>query len=210
MTADSEVPDFWNSPSGHTLSHLRGNYDDHAVDCRQHVEAAMALCDKEVATGLDWGPGGSDVAKECAKLVDRLYAVDVSTESLKHFAKVSPLGQLIQSPEDADTPEPIDLIYSFCVFQHFPDAAYGKRVLDRMVSLASDGAVVCIQVRDFREGQRRPGVHDRPYCARVCSSWCVEADEFSAMLNDAGISVNYVSQIGKANYRWFYGQVRQG
>ena len=106
---------------------------------------------------LEWGPGGGSNLLAMSAIAKKLYAVDVSKNNLDESGRVLEeikydsyrpilLSDSIQSALEC-IDEPLDIVLSTAVFQHFPSGEYGLEVLRGLSAKMKRGGAGIIQIR---------------------------------------------------------------
>ena len=97
------------------------------------------------------------------------------------------------------------MLCSFAAFQHFPDPAYGLRVLQQMRRLARPGALGFVQVRYFEPGDNHdPQLYaQQPYAQRMVRSCAYQIGQFWGALADAGFTPINAELEPLRHYAWF-------
>jgi SAM-dependent methyltransferase len=162
---------FWNDPAKadlKTIMHWRGEgpFEDEAVWLglgrrhREMLERAAGWAELPLpAEGIvEWGCGGGMNAVAFAPLATPYYGVDVNEESLMECVRqveAEAAGPCVPVLIDAESPEDAvaridglcDLFFSSYVFEVFPTAEYGLRVMRIAHELLRPGGVALVQVR---------------------------------------------------------------
>lgn len=164
---------------------------------------------------LEWGPGGGTNLSALAPFSRRLYGVDISEKNLGECGRVlRELGKddtfepllVGEGPEPiADlVSEPVDILISTAVFQHFPSKAYGARVLRTMARVMRPGGIGCIQIRFDNGNPKYAPKDERSYAVHHITATSYRLDEFWTELVTAGFEPQLIKRVNtKVNYAVF-------
>jgi SAM-dependent methyltransferase len=185
-----------------------------------HYGVFRELCDitgrriEDVATVLEWGPGGGSNVVAFLKTANAYYGVDISqpnldecikqceAESIKGFI---PLLINVAEPESclSSMAGRIDLFLSTAVFQHFPSKEYGRRVLQIGWDRLNDDGLGLIQIR-YDNNDPRFRAKNRNYRKNVTTFNSYAIDEFWDMCAEVGFVPLAVRLNTKVNYAFFF------
>ncbi|MCL7989808.1 MAG: class I SAM-dependent methyltransferase [marine benthic group bacterium] len=223
---------FWNDPETtdlKTIMHWRGEgpFEDEAVwfglgrRHREMLERAASWA--EVALPADgvveWGCGGGMNAVAFSTIASPYYGVDVNADSLTECIRqveaesagvCVPVQIEADSPEDAlaHIEEPCDLFFSSYVFEVFPTADYGLRVMRVGYELLRPGGVALVQVR-YHSGIRPVGGGRRAYERNWVSHTSYTIDGFWQSCEGIGFEPMYVTlvpvqpELDESRYAYF-------
>ncbi|MFD1703708.1 class I SAM-dependent methyltransferase [Methylopila henanensis] len=209
------------------LSHWRGagkwaddeKWRNVGVRSRRRLERLAALTGRTLwdrpRAMLEWGPGGGANLFAFRDVAARYYGVDISQRNLDEAQRMialegySGFRPVLVEGEPAEVEaavtEPIDILLSTAVFQHFPSRAYGLRVLRTMRKLAAPDAIGLIQIR-FADDAHAAGEPDlADYARRFVTATAYGIDEFRAACGEAGFAVLKIDHINpNSRYATFY------
>lgn len=223
-----DAAQYWGESRAHTqrqeLSHWRGvgRWSDElqwlAVG-QEHRALIEAFCGAQGrpiagATLLEWGPGGGTNVLAFLPDARRIYGVDISQSNLdecrrqcagEHSARFVAVLLDGAAPESiADTvTEPLDLVYSTAVFQHFPSKAYGERVLRVLAKRMAPGACAMIQIR-YDDGRVKYLSKSRGYRKHAVTFTSYAIPEFWRLLEQTGFKPAHVTLQPRNNYAFYY------
>lgn len=163
---------------------------------------------------LEWGPGGGTNLSALAPFSRHLYGVDVSDKNLGECGRVlRELGKESFSPlllGDSPEPiaelvgEPVDILISTAVFQHFPSKAYGARVLRTMARVMRPGGIGCIQIRFDNGNPKYAPKDEESYAVHHITQTSYRLDEFWTELVAAGLEPQLIKRVNtNVNYAVF-------
>ena len=164
---------------------------------------------------LEWGPGGGSNLLAFSHDVERLVGVDISSKNLAESARVvNEAGgavfhgvHLTGSPADVIgmVGDPVDIIISTAVFQHFPSKAYGVQVLEAMRPMLKAGGLGYIQMRFDNGNPKYAPKTLREYERSHITATSYDLSEFWDLLGDAGFSPRMIGNVAtRNNYATFY------
>lgn len=209
------------------LSHWRGAgkwQDDEkwlnvGVRSRRRLERLAGMLGRELwskpRTMLEWGPGGGANLFAFRDVVSTYYGVDISQRNLDEARRMIGLEGyggfrpvlIAETPDEAlaAVKEPIDIVLSTAVFQHFPSRAYGAQVLDVLSRLCAPDAIGLIQIRyadaEHAEGEAALADYER----RFITATAYGVDSFRAECVRAGFAVQAVDHVNPSSrYATFY------
>jgi hypothetical protein len=166
---------------------------------------------------LEWGPGGGANLYALAGVCSHYYGIDISTSNLEEsmrmiraegYGHVYKPIHIKNEPSEVLTQgiEPLNLILSTAVFQHFPSKAYGEEVLNCMYKITAPGCLGVIQIR-FDNGNPKyfPINGLGEYKKRHITATSYQIDEFWNILKKVGFNVVSIGGIAqKNNYCTYY------
>lgn len=162
---------------------------------------------------LDWGVGGGAVALHLLiRGVSFVIGIDISATnlaeakerlSLPECAVGSFASYLISEPEDVLGKVKVPAIVSTAVFQHFPNKAYGSRVLRVMKKILHDDGVALIQIRYDDGHPKFVYKPELPYHENAITRCSWPLEEFSEELCSAGFLPELVKTEEHNHYAWY-------
>lgn len=173
---------------------------------RVHRPAVAAAFDRHdprrgpffAGAALEWGPGGGSNVLALAPYVRDYYGVDVSGPTLAEASRQAEAAGITSfrpvhldgEPEDIvqRIDRPVELVVSTAVFQHFPSAAYGRRVLRTMHAVTRPGSLGLVQIR-YDDGKPRFRPKSGDYREHFITYTSYRLDAFASDLMDAGFRV---------------------
>ncbi len=224
----SQAGDFWRSSVVETnvrdQSHWLGEgrwQDAHQWTAIGHkhfaqVERLRGLAQRAtpIRSMLEWGPGGGANAVIFAPHVQTYYGVDISEANLiechrqlsqRGFTDFRPILIRVQHPTDVlrQINSPLDLILCTAVFQHFPNQAYGRTVLELMHQILTPQGVALIQIR-YNDGSRKHQPKHRDYAENWLSFTTYYIEEFWDLTQQIGFTPLAVDLVPRTRYAYFY------
>ena len=222
---------FWNNRANgdlKTIMHWRGHgrfSDDLWLSLgRQNLllfeqAAEWAGLSRPLDRIVEWGCGGGMNAVPFACAASEYYGIDVNAESLREAARqveFEPGGNFIPVEIDARNPEAAsaqipgscDLFLSTYVFEVFPSAAYGLRVMQIAHDLLRPGGVAIVHVR-YHKGIAAVAVGRRRYAAHWVRRTTFAIDELWEACASIGFSPLFVKlvpempELDEAHYAYF-------
>ncbi|SFR15653.1 methyltransferase domain-containing protein [Poseidonocella sedimentorum] len=233
MSINQIITDVWNEMDDETrrqeLSHWRGvgKYADDKKwlsignrsvkrlgALRRFAKQRGPLSDQRPVM-LEWGQGGGANAFAFKEVAEAYYGVDIAEKNLGEATRVlteagkpdlfRPVLLTGEPSEIVGQIEPVDIILSTAVFQHFPTKGYGYEVLKAMRAVCKDGALGLIQIRyDNGDSDFRANVSVEQYKDRFIKATSYQLDEFWSLCEDAGFTPQYLTEIApKSHYATF-------
>lgn len=208
-------------------SHWRGvgrwdeqNWENIGVATMRRVEdlyftAKRKWTEQHPPVMLEWGPGGGANLYAFADRTAKMYGIDISEKNLAESQRV-----LTEKPDASFVPihltrepssvidvidEPVDLVISSAVFQHFPTKEYGADVLEAMYAVMAPRALGYVQIR-YDDGTERYRPKDlSEYRKQHITANSYALPEFWDLLRAAGFRPLKISNLNtKVNYASFY------
>ncbi len=207
---------FWEdgaNPDLGTVTHQRGQgpFEDDSLwwnlGRRHHdlCERALTWVGRSLPVDaiVEWGAGGGMNAVHLAPLAGRYYAVDVNRRTLDACEAqtrdvdglVIPVLIDVAEPESAlASIETCDLVLSTYVFEVFPSASYGLRVMRTIFDMLRPSGVAMIQVR-YRIDPVPPPVSRRSYARSWLRLTSYTIPEFWSACREIGFEPLFVTLV---------------
>jgi len=162
---------------------------------------------------LEWGPGGGANAVAFASVASSLVGVDISAANLAECARQAagaggaPFTPICIDPDRPESiaerlPHGVDGVLSTAVFQHFPSAAYGARVLGTLARVLRAGGRGLVQIRYEGDSAAFRSKH-RDYARHAVTFTSHGIEEFWQAVERAGLVPLWVELEPHAHYAYY-------